>query len=295
MTRTLVILAGGKSRRFGRSKQLEPVGANGETLIEYSIYDALRSGIDRVVVIASPENVEELESALGDVSGRVDLQFAVQKTCFPDRNKPLGTAHALLSAAGSLNGPFAILNADDFYGAAAFAKAAAFMTCLDSKKPVIGLLGYRLGNTIHNSSPVSRALCATSRDGQLKAVKEQTVTRKEDGQFTALDAAGVSQQLLGNERVSMNFWIMFPETLHLMQREFERFALDPVNIREKEFALPDVIQKLSEAGEVLVNVIEEDAVTIGLSHPGDRDGVVSFLSDMHRQGCYPMQLWGEAN
>lgn len=294
MNPTLVVLAGGRARRFGRSKQVEPVGPNGETLIQYSIHDALRCGFQQVVVVVSPGNEEIMRHSLSDVPTEISVSFAVQDAIVPGRHKPLGTAHALLSARSQINEAFVVLNADDYYGPGAFQVAANFLQSDQSARDVIGLLSYELSRTIHNDNAVSRALCELDSDSSLKSLTELSI-RRDAKRFVAEGDAVGRFSLTGDERVSMNCWTMTPAILDLIDTELAAFLQDPNLATDGEFLLPEVLQLLSASDRAVIELLKVSEDTFGLSFESDKADVAARLARAHESGTYSTPLWSASN
>lgn len=318
MNPTLVLLAAGMSTRYGRLKQLEPLGPSGEALLDYAVFDAFRAGFSRVVLIIR----EELEEAFRDhITGRwpVGLEVAFHHQRLDDlpgvgdgpddkpldpgllasRTKPWGTAHALLSARLLLPEPFALLNADDFYGASAFQRAASLlergMPEDRSGLPAFCLVGFTLEDTLSDHGGVSRAVCTVDSRGELGGIQEVVQIRRERGAILGSSVDGEDLILGGNERVSTNFWILTPDIFPALEAGLREFVegLDPGGEAEPEFLIPQEINRMIEEGLAKVRVHPSGDPFLGITHPEDRDWVVKNLAAMVEEGLYPESLWGE--
>ena len=314
MNSTIVLLAAGMSTRYGRLKQLEPVGPGGEALLDYAVFDAYRAGFRRVVLIIR----EELESTFRDhISGRwpeeIEVVFHHQRLdalpegespgnaqLLVDREKPWGTGHALLSARDLLSEPFSILNADDFYGASAFAQAASLMG-RDLRQdpgdpPGFGLVAYTLGDTLSRHGGVSRGICKVDRRGWLEEVEEVLGVRRVGAAITGTTLPGEEMILSGQEPISTNFWVFTPEIFPLLEAGFRDFLAGLSTQGERggtEFLIPTEVNRLLAQGEARVWVLGTRDPFFGITHPQDWEWVAGNLRDLIREGQYPEILWGE--
>jgi len=290
----LVILAAGLGSRYGGLKQLDTVGPGGATLMDYSVYDAARAGFGEAIFVIRPEMKDAFDGyAERRFGSRVRWHTALQRledvppgTSVPrDRSKPWGTTHAVLAAAQLIRGPFAVLNADDFYGAQAFVTLAEF---LRSESAVHALVGYRLGDTRSAAGTVNRAVCRTSRDGWLETIEEvKDLAMAEDGSFAGRGASG-AVRIAGDAIVSMNLWGFQQSVLDTLRaglREFFR------GVAAEECLLPTVIQTAIDRRECRVRVLEAHSRWFGITHAADRAAVQASLQRLVNEGCYPEQLW----
>lgn len=299
MHAALVIMAAGLASRYGSVKQVERVGPGGEILMEYVIYDALRAGFDRIVVIVKPDMVSDMEEAVGGKLARasgVPLCCAVQETAglwrgvpIPaGRTKPLGTAHALLSAEKFLDRPFAVVNADDFYGRGAVSAVAAALPVLAEGEAVMA--AYRLENTVSPFGPVTRGVCA-GEGGFLRSVTETyDIQAWPDG--TIRSGGPDAPPLPPGTPVSMNIWGFRPEILGRLGGQFEAFLrrLAPGDDKS-ECLLPAAVDTLLASGEMRCRMLDTDERWFGLTYAGDRPGVAAELKRLHAAGVYPPALW----
>ncbi len=285
---SLVVLAAGLGSRFGGPKQLVPVGPAGETLADYAVHDARRAGIGRVVFVVRPEHREVVEVSAARRVRDLEVRVAVQP--LPEggtRRKPWGTGHAVLAAAPHLPGPFLVANADDFYGASAYAAVADALRAGGADAWV--LAGYRVRDTVPESGGVSRAACTVDDRGRLMALSElRDVRRAGDDRFTATGPGGV-RTLRGDDLVSMNLWGFTPAVLERLRSGFERFV-GSAPADDAEYLLPDAVADALAAGAARVRVVPVPGPWAGLTHPEDLPVVRRFLAARVAAGAYPSPL-----
>jgi hypothetical protein len=298
---SLVILAAGVGSRYGGLKQLDEVGPAGETLMEYSIYDALRAGFRRVVLVVRPETEDEFRDGLGRrIDGRMELAFVHQTLDdLPDgrmppegRTKPWGTGQAVLAAAQAVPGPFAVINADDYYGAASYRSLAGFLDDVGPAAAEFALQGFEIGPTLSPAGAVSRGLCRVDSEGRLRAIVEVLEVVKDGDGGRYLDGTGRDRHLRGDEPVSMNMWGFTPAVFELLRQAFSRFLDGSGSDPAAEFMLPAAVQSFIDAGRARVSVLTESGTWCGITYRQDRRRVVSFMADLIEQGVYPWDLWG---
>lgn len=302
MELSLVILAAGVGSRYGGLKQLDAVGPSGEAIIDYSAFDAARAGFQRAVLVVRPETEADFRDTVGRrISGHLPVEYVHQTMEQPAagsgaaavRRKPWGTGHAVLAARTAVNGRFAVINADDFYGAESYRSLAAFLRDPAGARPTdFALQGFRIGPTLSAAGAVSRGLCRADRDGFLEAITEiLEVRRHGDGGGRYTDARGGEQRLTGNELVSMNMWAFTPAVFDELERLFtdflERSAGDP----GAEFLLPAAIQSLIEHGRARVRVLPEAGRWCGITYREDREAVAAHIAGLVANGAYPERLW----
>ena len=286
--------------RFGGLKQVEPVDENGAFLLDYSIYDAIQAGFDHVVFIIKEEHLEIFRSTIGQrIEQHVRVDYAFQRltdipagvTIPPERTKPWGTAHAVLSAECYINDPFVAINADDYYGAEAFGKMAAFLSAYDpaATPKICAMAGYVLGNTLTENGHVSRGVCEVTPDGFLTRVTERLKLVHCDGGVKDLDDDLV---LPGDSYASMNFWGFTPDVFAKLHEQLARFfALHADQLTKAEFFLPFFLTSLMEEGYARVKVLPTAAKWYGVTYPEDKQSVVDFLAGMVADGAYPKRLF----
>ena len=296
MKRTLVIMAAGMASRYGGNKQVEGMGPHGEILMEYSIYDALRAGFERVVFIIRPELEDMLRELCGDaISRHAEVRYVVQDySSIPafyhipeDRKKPFGTVHAVLCAEEAVDGPFAVINADDYYGVESFAQMAGFLAGLGAE-PRAAMMGYRLRNTVSSSGTVTRGICQVA-GGRLLAVDEvKNIQLMPDGSVVDLSDGGEPRPLDPEAPVSMNFWGFPKGVFALMHESFDRFLRNiPEGELKAEALLPNFVDECIHAGTLDVTVLPTAAQWFGVTYQQDRPGVVERLQELHAAGVYP--------
>lgn len=291
---TLLIMAAGLGSRYGGNKQVDGIGPHGEILMQYSIYDAIRAGFNKIVFVIKPEHQSLIERFCKDISG-VEITFVYQEfSSIPsfyeipaDRVKPFGTVHAVLCAADAIGEPFAVLNADDFYGADAFRVMHDKLVELQSGEGT--MVAYYLKNTVSRNGAVTRGVCHVA-EGNLRGVTETySITVDENGKISDAD----SGELDGNALVSMNLWGFLPEIFAPMKESFEVFlrGIEQGNIKA-EYALPTMIDRMIGSDTLKVSVLSTDAVWFGVTYQEDRASVAEELRLLHESGEYPEKLFG---
>ncbi|MEZ5277654.1 MAG: NTP transferase domain-containing protein [Opitutaceae bacterium] len=298
---TLVILAAGMGSRFGGLKQVQPVGPSGELIIDYSVFDAIRAGFSRLVIVIREENESEFRRAIGDRLARhLPVAYAYQSLDrLPDghsvpanRTKPWGTGHAALAASGKVSGPFAVINADDFYGAGSFAALGGFLGKSDGFPGVYALVGFPLRRTLSEAGAVSRGVCAVDSGGFLQTVTERTSIRGGSKGIGYEDAAGGVHPLSGDEIVSMNMWGFGPDVFARLEERFRSFLDAGRGANNGEFYLPEAINDLVSTGEATVRVLPTDETWFGVTYREDLEATKTAISALIACGKYPGRLWG---
>ena len=301
---TLVILAAGLSSRYGSLKQIDPVGPCGEFIIDYSVYDALRAGFKRVVFLIAPDMRRDFEEAIGRrVSGSVETVYAYQSLdsrlpegfAVPEgRVRPWGTSHALLCCREALDGPFAMINADDFYGTGAYRLMYDFLRGVDmAARPMrFAMVGYRLGNTVTDSGRVCRGACRTS-GGRLDYIRELTyVVKTPSGPAYSTDGGATLTPLAADTTVSMNFWGFTPALLDEIERRFPDFLAHGLDENpQAEMLVPNLVGRLLGEGLCTVDVMRSDDVWHGMTYREDKPEVVAAIRALIEAGEYPERLW----
>ena len=299
---TLIIMAAGMGSRFGGNKQITPVDDAGHLIIDFSIYDAVRAGFGRVICVIKPEMEADFRRAIGDrVARRVELRYAYQQlTALPEgftvpegRTKPWGTGHAVLCALPQVEGPFAVINADDFYGRTAFEAAARFLTA-EGDANEHAMVGYNIENTLTENGSVSRGVCAADGEGYLTDVVERTRIEPRPGgaAFTEDDGATWTFVPAGTP-VSMNLWAFRSGVLEAFPRMFEAFLREGAraNPLKAEFYLPSVPRELIRTGAGRVRLLTTGERWYGVTYREDAARVRKALADMKAAGVYPENLW----
>jgi len=297
---TLVILAAGMGSRYGGLKQLDPVGANGEFIIDYSIHDAVVSGYEKIVFIIKEENYALFRDTVGKrTEKKADVSYVFQKPesfCSlpipPERKKPWGTGHALLCAKGSVSGPFAVINADDFYGRSAFSIVRDYLAA----HPAAGrrhycMAGYVLRNTLSDLGSVSRGLCKVGADGMLERVTEHKRLVRSGKNALSVGEDGSKKRISGDTLVSMNFYGLDSDLLDRMEEDFSRFLRAPeTDLAKGEFGLTDAVSHAVETGFCDLAVLPTYDSWFGVTYAGDKPFVKAKIAEMHANGVYPPSL-----
>ena len=299
MKPTLLVLAAGMGSRYGGLKQLDGLGPHGETIMDYSIYDAMQAGFGKVVFVIRKDIEDEFRGKiLSKYEGHIPVDVVFQSidalpegfTCPEGRTKPWGTNHAVLSAAGVVKEPFAVINADDFYGRDAFEVAARFLA--DAKPGHYGLVGFRVGNTMSPNGSVARGVCETDADGMLTAIAERKdIAYDTDGSIIFTDEHGEKQHLEPEAPVSMNLWCLTPDYFTLADREFARFLAANSDNPKAEMTIPDCMDNLIKNGEATVKVLDTTSRWFGVTYAGDRPGVVEKFASLHASSLYPEKMF----
>jgi NDP-sugar pyrophosphorylase family protein len=298
MKPTLVILAAGMASRYGSMKQTQSFGPGGETIMEYSIYDAIKAGFGKVVFIIREDFAENFKSVIEPkLKGRISTDYIYQKLesftkgkpIPADRAKPWGTAHALLCCKGKVNEPFAVINADDFYGSDGFVKAFNFLTT-EVKDDCYAIIGYELKKTLSDNGSVSRGVCDVDADGNLTDITERTkIYRNDKGVITYEDDKGL-HEVSENASVSMNFFGFAPNMFDLSETMFADFLDKNINNPKGEFFIPLVVDEFVKSKGV-VKVIPTSAQWFGVTYKQDAPVVQASINKLVKDGEYPANLW----
>ena len=302
MKPTLYILAAGMGSRYGGLKQLDGVGPQGQTIMDYSIFDALRAGFGKVVFVIRKDFEKDFrEKILSKYEGHVPVEVVFQSvdalpegyTVPADRQKPWGTNHAVLMADGVIKEPFAVINADDYYGRDAFEVIARYLSNLSqNEKGRYCMVAFRLGNTMTENGSVSRGVCTVDASGKLADVVERTAIAFDgDHKIFYTDAEGNKQYLESNTPVSMNFWGFTPDYFDFSKREFVKFLNKYIDTPKSEFFIPSGVDKLVKKGEATVDVLDTTSKWFGVTYSEDRPMVVESLRKLHEAGEYPDKLF----
>jgi UTP-glucose-1-phosphate uridylyltransferase len=283
MDLTLVVLAAGMGSRYGGLKQLDPVGPRGEIILDYSVRDALLAGFTKVVFVIRREMLEQFRDSVGvRYEGTIPVEYSFQeleplpggRVSPVGRTKPWGTGHAVLSAKPVVRGPFAVINADDYYGPSGFVKLALFLQA--SEQGQYAMVGYRLDKTLSDHGSVSRGICHSDSGGYLVDITERTAIVRRGGSIIAEGMPPVS--LTGDEPTSMNFWGFTPDLFSRLERLFEEFLEERGEDSKAEFYLPAAVSDLIASGEVTVKLLQTNDPWYGLTYPEDRPLVVEALA-----------------
>lgn len=290
MAPTLLVLAAGMGSRYGGLKQIDPVGPSGETLLDYAVYDAIRAGFGRAVFVIRRDFEDAFRSSVAaKYSGRIAHGFVLQSADdVPEgcpvpaaRVRPLGTGHAVWCARGALGGPFAVINADDFYGAASFSRLAAFLA--GARGASFALVGFRLADTLADGGTVSRGVCR-QEDGRLVSISEEHGIGRGD--------VGPGRRFSGEEIVSMNCWGFTPAVLPGLESGLRSFLAAKAADAAAEFYLPEAVSGLVSGGAASVEILPCGDKWFGITNRGDRDRVAAAIGALVAGGAYPVRLFG---
>jgi len=297
---TLLILAAGMASRYGSMKQIQSFGPSGETIVDYSIYDAIRAGFKKVVFIIRKEFLEDFKEIFEPkLKGRVEVDYVFQDlNAFtdgyqvpPDRTKPWGTAHAVLCAKTAINEPFAVINADDFYGRDAFEKAYQFLTTAADEK-VYSIIGYDLLKTLSDNGTVNRGVCQVDDKGNLTSIAERINISRQNGKIVC-DDTQEPKELPLQSSVSMNFWCFSPSIFPYSEKLFNEFLGKNLNNLKSEFFIPIVADEFTNSGSGIIKVIPTSSQWFGVTYKEDAPGVKASLDALVNAGEYPTSLWGK--
>jgi UTP-glucose-1-phosphate uridylyltransferase len=294
----LLVLAAGMGNRYGGLKQIDPVGPGGETIIDYSIHDALRAGFRKLVFVIRKDIEQQFKESVGD---RIERRTAAVEYAFQEldmlppefsvpagRTKPWGTMHAILTAASAISGPFAVINADDHYGAESYRTLAQH---LQSGTKDYGMVGFILRNTLSDFGGVSRGVCQISDDDFLQQVVELTNIEHDGAHARNIDAAGRVTRLIGDEVVSMNMWGFTPQIFGQLREHFHKFLESNISDIQSESYLPSIVNELVNAGEARVKVLLTNDSWAGVTYREDQQRVIETIRRLIDNGTYPKRLW----
>lgn len=304
----LVIMAAGMGSRYGGLKQMDPVDNEGHKIIDFSIYDAKRAGFEKVVFVIKKELEDDFRELVGNpISKHMEVEYVFQSLdnipegfSIPEgRVKPWGTGHAVLSCYDVIDGPFAVINADDYYGASAFQMIYDFLSEVrDDSYYRYTMVGYRLKNTVTDNGYVSRGVCDTDSNQMLQGIVERTrIEKHEDGIVYSEDGGNIWNPLSEETIVSMNMWGFTETILDELKRRFELFMNEEVrnNPEKAEYFLPSVVDQLLSAKKATVKVLNSEDKWYGVTYKEDKEGVVNAIASMKASGMYPTKLWSNSS
>lgn len=287
--------------RYGGLKQIDKLGPTGETIIDYSVFDAMNAGFDKVVFVIRKSIEADFKEAIADkYAGKIEVDYVLQETdkipagiqFNPERVKPWGTGHAILMAAEKVTAPFAVINGDDFYGADAFQQMATFLSNLsENDQKSYSMVGYRLGNTLSENGYVSRGVCSANEKNELTNVVEHTQIERKNNQIEAFDAQNNVIVLGENTPVSMNFWGFSTSIFDHLNSMFTQFIKTNSDNLKAEFYIPSVVNELIHNNSVSAEVLDTTAQWFGVTYQEDRPTVVESLKKLHKNETYPTPLW----
>lgn len=302
MKPTLFVLAAGMGSRYGGLKQLDGLGPNGETIMDYSIFDAIRGGFGKVVFVIRKDFEQDFrDKILSKYENHIPVELVFQSldslpagfTCPADRVKPWGTNHAVLMGKEVINEPFAVINADDFYGRDSFAVLGKELSAMTGKKNDYCMVGYRVGNTLSESGSVARGVCETNAEGYLTTVVERTAIERIDGKVSFTDENGQLVSIADNTPVSMNMWGFTPDYFQYSEEYFKEFLSDPKNMEnlKAEFFIPLMVNKLINDKTATVKVLDTTSKWFGVTYAADREDTVKRIQKLIDEGVYPSKLF----
>ncbi len=299
MKPTLLILAAGMGSRYGGLKQVEPIGPNGETILEYSVFDAIRAGFGKVVFVIRKSFAEDFKARFeSKLAGKIQIEYVYQEIeTLPEgfelpeeREKPWGTGHAILMAKDVIHEPFAAINADDFYGAEAYKVIADFLT--HSVTPdKFAMVGYRLSNTLSEFGSVSRGICIIDSNNLLTQITETHKIRQEESRTLCESDDQRTVELTGKETVSMNFWGFHPSIFDSIESQFVEFLNENIDQPKSEFYIPFVVFEMIRRGQAKVEVLTASSSWFGVTYKDDKPFVIEQVQKLTEQGIYPAKLW----
>ena len=301
MKPTLFVLAAGMGSRYGGLKQLDGLGPNGETIMDYSIFDAIRGGFGKIVFVIRRDFEQDFrDKVLSKYEGHIPTELVFQViddlpegfTCPADRTKPWGTNHAVLMGKDVINEPFAVINADDFYSRDAFAVMGKWLSELpEGSTGKYSMVGFRICNTLSENGTVARGVCGKNDAGMLTDVVERTEIMRVDGVISYKDENGEWQPVGEDTPVSMNFWGFTPDYFQYSENQFVDFLKENIDKPKSEFFIPLVVDTLINSGKATCEVLDTTAKWFGVTYAADRPGTVEKIQALVDAGEYPAKLF----
>lgn len=299
MKPTLLILAAGMGSRFGGLKQVEPVGPNGEAIIDYSIYDAIRAGFGKVVFVIRESFADAFREKFDPkLKGKIDVEYVYQEldnlpegfTVPEGREKPWGTAHAILVTKEVIKEPFCALNADDFYGYPAYKVMADFLTRSDNDHEY-SMVGYQLRKTLSDFGSVSRGICNVDENDMLQKIVETLKIVKREDKIVSIESDGSETFLTGDESASMNIWGFKPSVFSILENKFTQFLKDHMHEPKSEMYIPSVVFEMINENKATVKVLKADSPWFGVTYKEDKPRVIARINQLIEAGDYPEKLF----
>jgi len=299
MKPTLFILAAGMGSRYGGLKQMDGLGPNGEAILDYSVYDALRAGFGKIVFVIRKDFEDDFRRVvLSKYEGKVQCEVCFQSVdkvpsgCSynPERSKPWGTNHAVLMGKDLIHEPFGVINADDFYGRESFQVLADYLKSVEGTKGQYCMIGYRVCNTLSENGAVSRGVCVADENGYLTDVVERTKIEEKNG-IIVFTEDGVDTPLEPNTPVSMNMWGFTPEYFEYTEEGFRKFLAEKGQELKSEFYIPTLVNDLIVAGKASCKVLDTPSKWFGVTYSEDRPQVVAKINQLVEEGIYPAKLF----
>lgn len=299
MKPTLLVLAAGMGTRYGGNKQLDEVGPSGETIIDYSIYDAIRAGFGKIVFVIRRDIEEQVkERFVKKLKGKIEIDYVFQEISNlpegvkvnPERQKPWGTSHAILVARNKINEPFGVINADDYYGVESFRILRDFL--VNDKDPnCYCIVGYKMANTLSDHGHVNRGVCSIGKDGLLQSIVETIQIEKTDDGAKTQDTEGKIQKFTGNEIVSMNLWGFKTSCFNFLEEEFRSF-IDKFGMELKsELYIPTSLDRFVRNGQISIKILMSNEKWFGVTYREDKPFVVENINNMITKGVYPAKIY----
>ena len=297
MKPTLVVLAAGMGSRYGGLKQIDPVGPSGEVIMDYSMYDAVKAGFGKIVFVIRRDFEDSFkEKFSGKLEGVVETAYVYQELDLfvdgfeipADREKPWGTGHAILVAKDAVAEPFAVINADDYYGPSSYEQMKEFLV---SGSDNYAMVGFTLRNTLSEHGHVSRGVCQCDKNMLLQKITERTQITKAGAGAVFVDENGGENKLSGDEIVSMNLWAFGPDIFEYLQGQFKDFLAEHGNELKSEFYIPTVVDRLISSGQKNVNVLHSHEKWFGVTYKEDKEFAKTRIEELISQGVYPQKLW----
>jgi len=299
MKPTLLILAAGMGSRYGGLKQIEPVGPQGETILEYAVYDAIRAGFGKVVFVIRESFAKDFKGRFeSKLAGKIEIEYVYQEIdklplgfLLPQgREKPWGTGHAILMAREVIHEPFAAINADDFYGAEAYQVMASFLSQPHNDEKY-SMVGYQLDKTLSDFGGVSRGICQTDQNNFLAKITETHKIRQEGPAILCESENNEIVEITGDKTVSMNFWGFYPSVFENIENQFIEFLKLNIQIPKSEFYIPFVVYEMIKTSKAKVEVLKADSPWFGVTYQEDKPYVIEQIQKLTDQGVYPARLW----
>ena len=299
MKPTLFILAAGMGSRYGGLKQIDGLGPNGETIMDYSVFDALRAGFGKIVFVIRKDFEDDFRRVvLSKYADKVPCEICFQSVdkvpegCSynPERTKPWGTNHAVLMGKELIHEPFAVINADDFYGKDSFQVLADYLKSIEGTEGRYCMVGYRVANTLSENGSVSRGVCTTDANGCLTDVVERTKIEEKNGQIVYTEN-DVDTPLAPNTPVSMNMWGFTPEYFDYSDQAFRQFLAEKGNELKSEYYIPTLVNDLIRSGKATCRVLDTTSKWFGVTYAEDRPQVVMKINRLIQEGVYPAKLF----
>ncbi len=302
MKPTLYILAAGMGSRYGGLKQLDGLGPSGETIMDYSVYDALKAGFGKIVFVIRKDFEEDFrKKVVAKYEGHIPVEVVYQEldnlpegfSVPADRQKPWGTGHAVLMGKGVIKEPFGVINADDYYGRESFQTLADFLRSVEGKKGKYCMVGFEIENTLSKNGGVSRGLCQVNEEGYLTGVKEcHGIRMNENGELVQTLEEGVEGAFPKGAHVSMNMWGFTPDYFDYSEKAFVDFLKEHGQELKSEFYIPTVVNDLINAGEITLKVEPTNSKWFGVTYAADRQETVDRFAELVKDGVYPSPLFG---